>query len=215
METQNALKEKQIEDLNNELSTALNNAGSINEQRLLGIRQILDKENDVVVNNYSNEIRNLSITSGVIAPFSLTLININELTVNIFFLLLGFSVLIFNIIISNYFLNKEVKKKDKKITQADINWILAKFENNTVKNKEEDTNQRVNSNFDILKNVSEIEKILGVGELKMDIQENKVSLRKYNKVSYVLFSIGSTLIVLSVIIKPVFEFLKKLALYLC
>jgi heme/copper-type cytochrome/quinol oxidase subunit 1 len=129
--------------------------------------------------------------------------------------LLGFSVLIFNIIISNYFLNKEVKKKDKKITQADINWILAKFENNTVKNKEEDTNQRVNSNFDILKNVSEIEKILGVGELKMDIQENKVSLRKYNKVSYVLFSIGSTLIVLSVIIKPVFEFLKKLALYLC
>lgn len=193
---------EEIENLKKELESSLDSSAKANKIQLENIRKLIDENIKDVINIYSTEIRNLSIISATIAPFSLTLLSETKFDINQLSLVLGFSVLIFNIILIQLFLNTLSRAQDKKIINADIKWIFAEGDQSLIANTTIDSSERVLKNMDFLEKVQKIYDSLGYGAFNMEIQKIRYKLRKYNNIFITLFSLGSLLIILSVAINP-------------
>lgn len=194
---------EEIKKLENELKDSLKKSIEISQVRLDQDRLMIDKKTKDQIEIYSNDIRNISIISGTIAPFSLTLLGITELGANLFLLITGFSLLLLNVVVAQYFIKKYSTDRDTKLVKAEFNWLMAEFELKDVANEDLDPDQRLQKNFDYLKSIGESEKLLGVSTFNIEIQEVRSVLRRHHKITNLIFSAGAMCIVLSVIVGPV------------
>lgn len=204
------MEENELKKIESDLDTSFKESSKLHKMQLSITRDKIDIELKDLIHNYSNEIRNISIASGIIAPFSLTLLDIEKLDINISSILIGFILLLVNIAVSNFLMNRFVKNKDKKITRATMNWIFAEFNTKEMKDSDKDYNQRLNNNFDYMKNMDKVNKDLGFSYLNISNEKEKVELRKYNKISILLFIFGLSLIIISIFINPLINTIHKL-----
>ncbi len=168
-----------------------------NDQYFKYLRTKIDEEIQKVIEVYSNNLKNLSIISGVIAPLSLTLLGIENLQIQKYFLLLGFTLLVANILINQLFLNRKSKEYDKKSLDADIKWILNSDLAIT------DPIEKAKKNIERYIAGGEIEKDLDLGEYKFNIQKYRSDFRKYTQISSVIFTSGVIFTVLSIWFYPI------------
>lgn len=204
------MEEAELKKIEEDLDKSFKESSSLHEMQLNITRDKIDSELKNLINNYSNEIRNISIASGIIAPFSLTLLDIEKLEISTPSILIGFILLLVNIAISNFLINRFVKNKDKKITRATMNWIFAEFNTKEMKDSNKDYNQRINNNFDYMKNMDKVNEALGFSYLNISSEKEKVELRKYNKISILLFIFGLSFIIISIFINPLINIIYKL-----
>lgn len=197
------MSNEDIEKLENELKERLKQSAEISRQQLQYIRADITKRVQDVIQIYSNSLRNLGIISGTVAPFSLTLLGVEKLNTNLPFLLLGFSFLLGNIILTQFLLNKEATKDDVHIVKAQMQVFYAEGNLEKVEDINEISNNRVLSNFDYLENIRSIEKLLGDGShIDQNLTKLRANLRKYNKFSLFVFTLGTFFIIFSVIFYP-------------
>lgn len=186
---------EEIKKLEEELSQNLREFAESSKARLGQNRAIIDQQIKNQIEIYSNDIRNLSIISGTIAPFSLTLLTIEKLNSNVTLLILGFFLLLFNVILAQLFIRRHVSDRDIKSVKAEFNLWMAQYQ------LKEITEGKFLP-FDYLKSISESEKLLGVGPFDTEIQKVRSILRRYHKYTNFFFSLGAFCIILSVLIDP-------------
>lgn len=201
------MDEKEIRQLENKLKEGLKEAAELNKLQLENVRKIIDESVKDVVNIYSNEIRNLAIISGTVAPFSLTLLTVEKLNANSTMLLTGFSFLMLNITLAQFFIRKQSKDQDKQVSHTEIKWFFAQADQWDIENKNKDSSERVLKNFDYIEKMSELNRELGFGLINVNIQKLRLKLREYNNIVNILFASGTLAIVLSVIMNPLIKFL--------
>ena len=102
------MEENTLKQLEEQLEKNLIQFLSSAEQTIQNRSQILSAAARELIELHSNQIRNLSIISGVIAPLSLTLLQIHGFDIYVPFLLAGFILLLGNIILSQLLLGKEL-----------------------------------------------------------------------------------------------------------
>lgn len=196
-------QEEEIKNLQDELDKGLKDFSETGKLRLEQGRLEIDKRVKNIIEIYSNDIRNLSIISGTVAPFSLTLLTVEKLDSNIYLLILGFALLLLNITITQFFIRRLSEGQDVKSVKAQFNLMMAEFELENTGNTTKDTTERVNQMFNYQKSISEAENLLDFGKYNLGIQEVRSKLRKYNKITNLIFSLGALFIVLSVIVNPI------------
>lgn len=201
------MNETEIRRLEVELNATLEKFSATGKFRLEKNQSIVDKTVREIVEIYSNDIRNLSIISGTIAPFSLTLLQIEKLNTNAPSLILGFSILLLNIILAQFLIKKQLKDKDTASVRAQIHIFFAEQALKESTDPSIPTTQRVSKNFDYIKEIDEVERLLGLSTMDVAIQDLRSKLRKFNKLLNTLFAFGAFCIVLSVIINPVIEWI--------
>lgn len=197
------MTEKEINNLEDELDNKLKDFSEQGEFSLKQGRLEIDKSVRNIIEIYSNDIRNLSIISGTVAPFSLTLLTVEKLNSNIELLIIGFVLLLANIAIAQFLIRRVSTGQDKKSVSAQFNLIMAEFELENISNTTKESNERVNYMSDFMKHFSEAENLLGLGKYNLGIQEVRSKLRKYNKITNIIFSVGVSCIILSVIVNPI------------
>lgn len=197
---------KSQQQLKEELEVVYKNMSDSGKVYLEQTRKILDNNVKDVINIYSNEIRNLALISGTIAPFSLALLGTEKLNTNIGILLLGFSLLVINIIIAQFFLKKQSKDNDKKLAHAEISWIFASADLESIEGDKEllDKDSKIP---DYIKNTDKVSNFLGLDSMNNNIQIVRSDLRKQNSIVNIIFSAGAVCIVLSVLVNPLLEFI--------
>jgi len=208
------MENEEIKKLEEELAQTLKKSVEISQVRLEQDRVMLDKQTKDQIEIYSNDIRNISIISGTIAPFSLTLLGITQLNANFYLLITGFSLLLLNVVVAQYFIKKHSTDKDTKLVKAEFNWLMAEFELKDVANESLNSGQRVNKNFDYLKSIGESEKLLGVSAFNIEIQKVRAALRYHHRITNSIFSLGALCIILSVIVNPIFQGVSYLILHI-
>lgn len=170
------------------------------------------ENNQIIINNkikeaieiYSNNIKNLGIVSGTVAPFSLSLLTISELNIYSPFLLSGFFILLVNIILSQQLLSEFSADLDKKTTRAQFKHFLAESEIN--KATTTPTQSKDSPIFEYLKEIEDSEKLLGISKYSTGHWDTIGRLRKYNKYINSLFVLGACLIMLSTVFMKVLDF---------
>jgi len=172
-------------------------------------RKILDEKIRDIINIYSNDIRNLSIISGVVAPFSLTLLGLEKLNVNSPILLIGFSLLILNIVLSQLFLNQQVNKDYGRISRADAEWLFASIDQDEIGSDPKYSADKVLKQSEILKNFDKLDNDLGLKTPNIDLFKKREAVRKRNKITIIIFAFGTIAIVLSVIVNPIMNQLSQ------
>lgn len=195
-------RKEEIEVLEKELADNLRKSVELSRNRLDEDLLIIEKQTRDQIEIYSNDIRNISIISGTVAPFSLTLLEIEQLGADPFLLIIGFSILLLNIVASQYFVRKHSTESNTKLVKANFNWLMAEFELSDMANEDLDSNQRIQKYFDYLKSIGESEKLLGIGTFNIEIQKVRSIVKRHYKITNLIFSIGSICIVLSVILSP-------------
>ena len=194
------MNKEEIEKLEEKIQETVHEFSRSAEIRLEQTRKVIDEKVKDVINVYSNEIRNLALISGTVAPFSLTILSIEKLNANAGILLLGFSLLIANIILAQYCLRKQSKEYDTRTARAQINWFFAQSDLSDLNNTSIKSTDKVLKNFDYIKKMEEAEKLLGVSKWSTHIHEVRSKLRNYNNITNIIFTAGTACIILSVLI---------------
>jgi hypothetical protein len=198
---------EEIIKLEEELSQKLKEGTELAKVRLDQNRGVIDEKLSGIVEVYSNDIRNISIISGTIAPFSLTLLSVQQLNSNAIVLIVGFAVLLLNIILAQFFLKKHISEHDVRLIKAEFHWLMADSEFKETIDENSESSTRVLKFMDYLKSMGEAEKLLGISAFNIEIQNVRANLRLYNKITNTLFSLGAFCIVLSVVVNPVYAWL--------
>ena len=191
------------EKLNDELRAIEEKVLEQTEGALEERYNILCNTEQNLLNYHSDQIRNVGIISGVVAPLSLTLLQIEDLQVNVFLLLLGFSILIANIALSQIILHRELTKRNKSVTEASVSLNFALTSRNDLRNKS-------GSISFLLDNLRKIDRELGISANNIELLMSKIRFRKYDKIVVYIFVSGCILLVLSLLIHPVFNFAQHL-----
>ena len=203
-------KATELSAINKEIRQNLSESVSNSQRRIELLKDDLELQLHNLIKTYSQEIRNIAIASGVIAPLSLTLLQVDALAIYPPILIFGFVLIILNIALSQYFIYIEVNLEDKRVSNVQVDLILADFSlfklNETPDEKLPERvlefgekNRRIDSALD------------GLGYSK--IAKSKLDLRrrylKYHSVTSILFMVGLILIVSSLFVEGIFEMLLK------
>ncbi len=207
------MEKEDIKKIEEELSESLKESSEIAKARLEQGRNVIDQQTRNQIENYSNDIRNISIISGTIAPFSLTLLSIERLNLNTYFLVSGFILLLLNIALAQFFIRSYSSKKDTQLVRAEFHWIMAESEMKKMTDDSIQPHERVGKGFDYLKSISESEKFLGISTFNIEIQTVRAVLKKYYKVTNTIFSLGTAAIILSVVVNPICSWIMMLLEY--
>jgi hypothetical protein len=191
-----------MEDLQKELNESLDTITKDGKSYLEQVRLQLDKEIINQIRNYSDEIKSIMLISGTVAPFSLTLLDIQNLETNKFLLLTGFSILICNILVAQFFLTKLIKNKDIKISKAELSWLFATFNLQSIDNKGENID-RTKELPDYIKNTNDLNQYLNLSTTNIAIQNERKDINIYVKRINTLFFIGAMCIILSILYFPI------------
>lgn len=205
--------DKEIEDLNKKLEAGFEEQAQWAEERLAVAQAAIGNSIKEILSIFSNDIRNLGIVAGTVAPFSLTLLGVEKLEINILALILGFSLLLITIGLTQYFLYALSDSHDRKLRKAEVSWIFAEIGFWEMKNTNNDTAKRTNGMFDYHKRIQEAERTLGTKALDPNILILRKKLSSYNLIAFLLLITGLSLILASVILNPVSEYLVALLLH--
>lgn len=192
--------------LKEELEGLLEQVSSSTSEGLDQKFQILNIATKDLVTFHTDQIRNLGIISGVVAPFSLMLLQAEHINTNIYFLLAGFIVLVANIIFSQFLLHKELIKRNEKITNASVKYVFAFDSKRIIDDKKQEINNRTNGLFNLSNSLREFDKLLGLTPHDTEGLHEKVRLKKNSGIAIKVFAVGCGLILLSIFVNPVFDY---------
>ncbi len=173
------------------------------EDRLFSSKKIIDEKTQSIIENYSNDIRNLGIVSGTIAPFSLTLLGLNNtLDVNVYSLVSGFVLLLFNIVIAQLFIREHHEKNNKNLAKAEIKWIFAWDDSTKANDTRLEVRDRAIKQMDYIKGMSDLNELLGLTSFNTELLSARARVRKYYKITTSVFLGGVIFIILSILLNP-------------
>jgi hypothetical protein len=196
-----------VKELEKELEGLLAQSSKFAEDAVEQRNHVLNASVRELVTMHSEQIRNLGLVSGVVAPFSLTLLQIQTIDVSIPTLLFGFLLLLANIILSQFLLGKELNGKNRLMVKALLEYASASTNKFTLTNTKQPSLDRTNASFDLLKNIDEFDKLLGISPYSTEPMAANARLRTYTRWTVGLFSFGCGLIVLSVFLNPFIDVL--------
>jgi hypothetical protein len=191
-----------VAKLQAEIDLKLKEFLQISKEDLQFRRKILDNQVKESIELYQNQIRNLGILSGVVAPFSLTLLNVETLDLNVTLLIFGFVVLLLNIILSLFFLHYFLRLIDTRIVKAELKWFAAESDKKAIIDNNFATFERTMKVFDYTKNIDELDDLTGISALNSNLQKDRGLLRRNARRIVFLFTLGTTSIILSVFVEP-------------
>ena len=153
------------------------------------------------VKQYSSEIRSIIIISGVIAPFSLTILQIESINVYAPSLLFGFCLLLSNIGMAQCFIYLETRERSSHVRMAIKHLLLADMLVWKMGNKESKLEERVAANFDQLSRFDEVNRALGnTGEYDAELYAAHKRLGLYGKITIYTFVAGLAFTLFSVVV---------------
>lgn len=191
------MNDPEMEDLQRKVSASLREFSKITSGNLEMSRKILNDSTSNLIELYSNHIRNLGIISGVVAPFSLSLLTIDRISIDLGLLIIGFSLLLLNIVISQVVLSRQLLSKDQMLRRAESRWVMAEMSKSMIEDEKLDTAQRTMQTFEYSRNFSELSQLLGLESLNIEPLKVKSELRTYTRYLYLLFSVGCSSIIAS------------------
>ncbi|MFA6459312.1 MAG: hypothetical protein WCV79_02875 [Candidatus Paceibacterota bacterium] len=197
------MEKEDLKKLEGELKKATDHFSEQARIRLGLTKSVIDKKIKDVIETYSNNIKNLGLISGTVAPFSLTLLTIQELNVNSIILLIGFFILLINIILSQQFLSEQTQDFDTRITKSQIKHMFAESKLQEINDPNKSPSDKFGLTVDYLKEMNEAEELLGIGEYDINALTSKNNMRKYNKIINTAFVGGSCLIMLSTVFNKI------------
>jgi hypothetical protein len=194
-----------MKDFDNEIQESLKKSSQLNAKTIDIFGKDIHEDIKSTIKTYSDNIRNLSIISATTAPFSLTLLQVDNLVINSYILITSFCILLFNLALSQIFLNMQTVKDDLMSFEKEKKLLFAEFDLWSMSDNTKSYLDRATKNFDFNQKISEINNL--DSRYNLSIQENRSKLRKYNKISNILFLVGILLIVFSVIYYPMVNFI--------
>lgn len=203
--TASSLRELEVEQkrLIKEFSDSIGN--ELEQKRLL-----LNNELRSLIGVYSDSIRNVSVISGVVAPFSLTLLGVVSLNLNVGFLLLGFAILIANIAISQLLLNVQIDLRHAKLGRAELDWISALLSKDIIQGKRTNDSEKVTHMSEYVLSNQKLDKALGLNLMDIEITQTGLKLRRYNRLMNGLFFVGCSCIIASIFLNYPIELVVNL-----
>ena len=198
------MNENNSKDLEAQISALSNTLVENAKLRLENNQVIIDARIKEAIEIYSNNIRNLGIVSGTVAPFSLSLLSIHTLNVYFPFLLAGFFILLINIVLSQQLLSKLSTDLDKKAIRAQFKHLMA--ESKIEEMQKTSVQGKATTMFECNKEIDESEKLLGVSKYSTGHWEVIAILRKCNKWINLLFILGACLVMFSTIFESIKSF---------
>lgn len=205
----NNSNDEQTTKLQDELKKLLEQASNLTSNDVEQRFQILNTAARDLIAFHTDQIRNLGIISGVVAPFSLMLLQIENINTNFHLLLLGFVILVVNIILSQFFLHRELVTKNEKITNASIKYVFAFDSKRTMEDEKQELGNRTNGLFDYSKNLREFDKLLGLTPHDTEALKEKARLKQNSRYAISIFSVGCAFIILSIIVNPILRYLAE------
>lgn len=201
------MDDAQIKQLEAQLENSLAQFSSSAETTIQDRSQILNATVRELIELHSNQIKNIGLISGVVAPLSLALLQAKDIDVNIIFLLLGFILLVTNIVLSQILLGQELNRKNRLMSKATLEYISASTSKLTMEDKKQQSSERTNLVYDFVKNIDEFDKLLAISPYSVEPMSTNARLRKYNRWTVAIFSFGCGLVVLSTFFNPLTQLL--------
>jgi len=199
-------KEDELKKIQHEIDIRKKEFIEMSKPELNSIKDSISIQYQEFYKESLNHIRNISIASGTIAPFSLVLLQMSSLELYKELLILGFALLLVNIIYMQYVIFKDLHTKDKNIAKATLYHFFADTDLMNMNN--EDSSKSVNAMFDYVKH-----KDTALSHLKTnkDYFEKETiltnsSLRKHLRISFYILAFGILFIVVSVVGPLFFEY---------
>jgi hypothetical protein len=196
------MNDQAVKELEKELEGLLTQSSQFAEHAVEQRSHVLNASVGELVTMHSEQIRNLGLVSGVVAPFSLTLLQIQTIDVSTPTLLFGFLLLLTNIILSQFLLGRELNSKNRLMVKALLEYASASSNKFTLTDTKQSSLDRTNASFDLLKNIGEFDKLLGISPYSTEPMAANARLRTYTRWTVGLFSFGCSLIVFSVFLNP-------------
>lgn len=165
---------------------------NILEQR----EQALSVAEKSLIDSHIDRLKNIGIVSGIVAPFSLTLLTINAVAINAPILLTGFCILIANIALSQILLHLELSKRNESITNASVNLNFARSVREDMQAAKKDWEGMEPTSF-FINSIRNIDKALGNSINNKDVLLEKIHLRKYDQIVVFIFTLACLLIISS------------------
>lgn len=202
-------EENQLDQLNKHLDNLLDASSENMKKWFESSSQQLSTRLKELIELYSNNIKTVSLISGTVAPFSLTLLQVKLLNVNIVLIVVGFVVLVLNIVLSQILLTRELKTVDRRINRAMVNYVLALGDQQTINDKNKDHSTRVTSMADLTTRASELESLLmnDKNQPSITLIDDHRRLSKFMNWVIGIFAFGCGMIILSICINPILHFL--------
>ena len=191
-------KQKELKDLQEQIDQGLKDFLKLSETEVERISLLVSEKVEKQIKIYSNEARNISLISGVVAPLSLTLLTIEEIDLDKGLLITGFVILIFNIMLLQILNSINIKSEDKNLAKAQFNWMMADSSIFIMKNSRKDSSEKTLDMFKYHKYIEKARNHLGLN--KIDIQNIKIlkNLRDFNNITNIIFIAGVGFIILSI-----------------
>jgi len=198
-------KEEQLKQLEAQIQNSLVQFSDSAEQTIQNRSQILNAATNELVELHSSQIRNLGLISGVVAPLSLTLLQIQALNIFIPFLLIGFVLLLANIILSQLLLAGELNRKDRSMVKAVLEYLSASTNKWVIDDKSKPSGERVLKMSEFLKNVDEFDRSLNISPHSTELMSANARFRQYTRWVVGIFSLGCALIIASTFFNPLIQ----------
>lgn len=199
-----------MEELEEKLKGNLTQILSLTDKNLVQRNEIFTLARKELLESYSNQIRNIGLISGAVAPFSLTLMQLSNLHLESGFLLFGFIVLMLNIVLSQYWLSRELSAKDSRIISANLNLIIAESSREKAANEENPLLDRSAEISEFLEGIRKADHLLEIHPHSTSPIHTHANLRKCSSWTWRIFSLGCAAIAVSVIFHPVLNFVEFL-----
>jgi len=197
-----------LEELNSKIETGYTEISQLGEVQLANLQEAISSTTKELLSVYSNDVRNLGIVAGTVAPFSLALLGANQFDINTLALILGFSFLLCAIILSQFFLFRLSDAHEQRTSRAEISWAFAQFGLWQMEDVKNDPEKRINGMFDYQKRSQEVERHLGLRNTPSPhLLILRKKLRSYNLITLLFVSSGVILILGSVVLNPVSDWI--------
>lgn len=200
------MNETELNQLKADLNNSLNQFSIESEPILKAREHFLNTLVKDLIGMHSDYIRNIGLISGVVAPFSLTLLQIEILDVYIPVLLSGFILLIINIIVSQVFLGQELSTRNRQVGLATLELISASSSKGIADSKDQSSVDRSEHTTEFFKAITEFDKLANISSYNLELMKTKERLGSYNRWITGVFGVGCGLIVLSILINPIIRF---------
>lgn len=197
------MQDENIKKLEIEIQGLISKFSTNLEEDDISRRILLNSNIKILIDSYREQIKDIAVVSGVIAPFSLMLLDVSKLNINVAVLLFGFIVLLINIVLSYIFLNYHLESENKKISSAEISWIISNSAKSIILDKSKPSSDRVTSMSEYVQETSKMDNILGASHLDINIIKKRASFIKYHKWIISLFTLGTLYIIFSTFINYV------------
>jgi hypothetical protein len=165
-----------------------------------------------LLNSFSNEVRNLGIVAGIVAPFSLSLLTVEGLAILPLILIAGFCVLLAVIGLSQYFAQNNLRIQHKNLIDIEMDLLSADFNREMMLNQKDPLKQ-AESMFDFVRHADSADRNL----TEEILNQNLIRLRSKNlsqaKILFYLLIVGLSLLAISVIAIPAITLITRLVSY--